>query len=416
MIPNTGSYTYNYTFPNFAFVNAQVASQLCNVVSPKFYEVPRNAFVSVTRVEWMNSEQTGNWVRTLAYHSGWKNGDDYARSFKENNINGLGLQHLTHDMLVESYGIENFIHRREILSAIRYLYWGFPMACDYLSSGARSSASEPESKVSASESDGSDNDRSFNSSVCNDGDQCVESETDSCANSSSPAYSSNTFSSPVCNIKSPSLNSGREHEMNGLSKSAMIGTRKSYLAVENSKSRMYQMHNQRTSQESYKTPVKSRKLRVTLNPEQDNGPETSKMLIRNRFQDLNIQVEDVKDLKNKPNVYVVVFSDCKRALDALSRSGEIGLPLKWQLSKRPGPNRIRKFKALTQLAILSGKSLTKSKFRGWLKEGTVVIVNQLKFRRARLVKEDANGKIVIIGWVNMNMQNGVQCLEQVFYM
>jgi len=137
------------------------------------------------------------------------------------------------------------------------------------------------------------------------------------------------------------------------------------------------------------------------------------MLIRNRFQEFNIQVEDVNDLESNPNVYLVVFSDFKRALDALSRSEEIGLPLKWQVCKRPGPKHVRTFKALMRLPISSGKSLTKSKSRGWLEEGTVVKVNQLKRHRARLVKEDAHGNIVIIGWVNMNMQNGVRCLEPV---
>jgi len=294
MIPCTCSYIYNYTsFPNFTFINAQVTSQLCIVVSPKFYEVPGNAFVSLARVQCMNAERTGNWIRTLADSRGWKNGDNYAKSFKEENISGLGLQHLTHHMLVERFGIENLKHRREILSAIRYLYCGFPIVCDYLSSGAQSSASELESKISASKSDGSDNDRTS---------------------------------------KRPSLNCGREHEMNGLRISAMTGARKSYPAVEIRKSRMYPMDNHRTSNESnvgfvFTTPVKSRKLRVIINPEQANCPETSKMLIRNRFQELNIQVEDVKDLESKPNEYVVVFSDCKRAVDAHSRSEEIGLRL-----------------------------------------------------------------------------------------
>jgi len=170
MIPCTCSYIYNYTsFPNFTFINAQVTSQLCIVVSPKFYEVPGNAFVSLARVQCMNAERTGNWIRTLADSRGWKNGDNYAKSFKEENISGLGLQHLTHHMLVELLGIGNLKHRREILSAISCLYCGFPMACDYLSSGAQSSASELKSKISGSESDGSDNDRSLNSFECNDG-------------------------------------------------------------------------------------------------------------------------------------------------------------------------------------------------------------------------------------------------------
>jgi len=418
MNPNTWSYIYNCnTFPNFTSLNAKLASQLCNVVSPKFYEVPHNMFVSVTRVDWMNVEQTGNWVRTLVNSRGWKHGDDYAKNFKEQKINGLGLQHLTRNMLEVRLGVKSLKHRLYILSTIRYLYWGFPMACDYLSSDAQSSASELECKISASKSDGSDVDRNFSSFAHSHGiDQCVESETESCANSSSAGYSCNTSSSSGHSSESKC---GREHEMNGLSKLAMTVARKSYTDVENRKRlRMYPMSNHRQSLESNagflnKTPVKSRKLRVTINPEQDNGPETTKRRIRNRFQELNIWVEDVMELKNKQNVYVVVFTDYRKALDALSRSEEIGLHLRMQWPKSPGPQCVRTFKALMRLPILSGKSLTKSKFKDWLPEGAIVRVNQLKRRRARLIKEEADGNVIIIGWVNMKMENGVRCLEQV---
>jgi len=421
MNPKTWSYIYNCnTFPNFTSLNAKLASQLCNVVSPKFYEVPHNMFVSVTRVDWMNVEQTGNWVRTLANSRGWKHGDDYAKSFKEQKINGLELQHLTHNMLEVRLGVISLKHRQEILSTIRYLYWGFPMACDFLSSDAQSSASELESKISTSKSDGSDVGRNFSSFANSDGnDQSFESETESCVNSSSPGYSCNTSSLYGHISKSPESKCGREHEMNGLSKLAMTIARKSYADVENrKKSRMYPMSNHRQSLERnagflHMTPVKSRKLRVTINPEQDNDPETSKMRIRKRFQELNIWVEDVKELKIKQHVYVVVFSGCRKALDALSRSEEIGLHLRMQWPKSPGPQRVTTFKALMRLPIMSGKSLTKSKFKGWLLEGTIVRVNQLKRRRARLIKEEADGNTIIIGWVNMKMENGMRCLEQV---
>jgi len=393
------------------FVSNYVMIQLCNVVSPKFFVAPCATFVSITRVDWMNVDQTGNWVRTFAISKGWENGDDYARSFKEQKINGLGLLHLTHNMLEVSLGIKSPEHRQEILSTILYLYGGFPKACDCLSSDARSSASELESKSSASESDEYDNP--------NDGiDQYPEFETKSCINSSTSGYTYNTFSSSVYSPKSSTSNCAREYEMNGLSMPAMTGAPKSYAAVEIRKPRIYPISKHRGSHESnvdflHITQVKSRKLLATINPEQDYDPDTSKMRIRNRFQEFNIRVEDVKELESKQNVYVVVFSDCRKALDALSKSEEIGFQLRWQWPRRPGPLCVKTFKSLMGLPILSGKSLTKSKYKGWLPEGSFVKVNQLKRRRARLIKEDADGNAVIIGWVNMNMENGVRCLEEV---
>jgi len=419
MILNACSFIYYCNpFLNFTFLNAKVASQLSNVLSPKFYETVGTTFVPVTRVDWMNVDQTGNWVRTFANSRGWENGDDYAKSFKQQKINGLGLRYLTHKSLEIRLGVKSIKHRQEILSTVRYLYGGFPMACDCLSSVSRSFPSELESKISASESDTSTNGRNFTFSVHNDDiNQCFESETDSCAKSSSSGDSSNVFSGSVYIPSRTRSNCGRESEMIGSSMPAMSSSCKSLASGEfRKKSRMYPSNYRRSHERNagflHMTSIKSRKLLITLDPEEDIDPELSTMRIRNRFQELNILVEDVGELEDKRNVYVVVFSDCKRAQDALIRSEDIGFKLRWLWPKTPGPSRARTFKALMPLKILSGKSLTKSKFRGWLPKGTIVKVNQLKRRRARLIKENADGNIVIIGWVNMKMENGQRCLEQ----
>jgi len=344
MIPSYCSYIYYCNpFPIFTFLNAITASQLSNVVSPKFYEGP-GTFVPVTRVDLMNVDQTENWVRTFANHRGWENGDDYAKSFKEEKINGLELQYLTHNIL-EGLGIKSLEHRQEILSTTLYLYNGFPMACDYLSSDARSSAREFENKISASESDRSDG-RSFASSTHIDGiDQYFESESVSCINSTSPGYSCSTFSSPVYSPMSTRSNCGRECEKNGLSM-LVTADSKSYTFVEKRKPRMYQMSKYRGSHENnvgflHMTPVMSRKLLVTISPEQDYNQEISKTRIRTRFQELNISVEDVKEFEIKQHVYVVEFSDKKKALDALLRSEEIGYQIRWKWPKQPGTTKCK---------------------------------------------------------------------------
>jgi len=314
-------------------------------------------------------------------------------------------------------GIKSLEHRQEMLSTILYLYCGFPTACDYLSSDAQSSGRDFENKISASESDRSDG-GSFASSTHIDGiDRYFESESVSCINSTSPGNSCSTFSSSVYSPQSLGSNCRGDCEVNRLSMLAMAD-RKSCTSVEKRKPRMYQMSKNRGSHEKnvsflHMSPVMSRKLLVRIIPEQDNDPEISKTRIRTRFQELNIRVEDVKEFGSKQNVYVVEFSDKKKALDALLRSEEIGYHIRWKWPKRPGPQNVRTFKAFIRLPIFSGKSLTKSKFKDWLPEGAIIRVNQLKRRRARLIKEDADGNNVIIGWVNMYAENGVRCLEQV---
>jgi len=62
------------------------------------------------------------------------------------------------------------------------------------------------------------------------------------------------------------------------------------------------------------------------------------------------------------------------------------------------------------MRILSGKSL-KAKKIGSLRKGDIVTVNQLKRRRARLMKRsNQNGDTFVRGWVDFYTECGLKCL------
>jgi len=91
------------------------------VTFPPFFHPPTAAY-SVTPVDMMDSEQTGNWIRTLGRSKGWKEAETYVKTFRENDIKGNTLQWLTSRMLESSLGMTDVTHRRELLSTIRSLY------------------------------------------------------------------------------------------------------------------------------------------------------------------------------------------------------------------------------------------------------------------------------------------------------
>jgi len=87
---------------------------------------PSKSMLSMPRVDLMTVEQTAAWIWTVGHVCGWDEADQYAESFKKNNIWGWLLQKLTVDCLKSDLGINNFEHRLMIMSAIRHLYFGSP--------------------------------------------------------------------------------------------------------------------------------------------------------------------------------------------------------------------------------------------------------------------------------------------------
>merc|ERR1719193_2396533 len=90
-------------------------------VYPPLPSVP-DAPYSLSRVDMMNVEQTGNWVSTLGRYLGWEEAEAYARKFWENGVTGKSLSMLTPELLEVDLGVTNKSHRMELFRNIQLLY------------------------------------------------------------------------------------------------------------------------------------------------------------------------------------------------------------------------------------------------------------------------------------------------------
>lgn len=70
-----------------------------------------------------------------------------------------------------------------------------------------------------------------------------------------------------------------------------------------------------------------------------------------------------------------------------------------ELTPRPSPKNPKTYKAISRVLVRAGRSL-KSPQVTYLKEGSIVIVNQLKKRRARIVQPNKTGEYERVGWVS----------------
>jgi len=73
-----------------------------------------------------------------------------------------------------------------------------------------------------------------------------------------------------------------------------------------------------------------------------------------------------------------------------------------ELTPRPSPKNPKRYKAIDTLLVRAGRSL-KSPIVTYLKEGCIVTVNQLKKRRARIVKPNKEGQYERVGWVSTHL-------------
>jgi len=95
---------------------------------------------------------------------------------------------------------------------------------------------------------------------------------------------------------------------------------------------------------------------------------------------------------------------------ALADAKILGYKLVRKRRPRPSPRCPIMFKALYRLKIRSGKAFSRDVL-GWVNKGDLVIVNQVKGRRARLMFIE-NGMISNLGWVSLHTSEGIQLLEQ----
>jgi len=110
----------------------------------------------------------------------------------------------------------------------------------------------------------------------------------------------------------------------------------------------------------------------------------------------------------KTDEYIWKFQGTSIAKEAFLKGQQMGLKMKRWFPARPSPSKPTKYISLERLLIKEGKSESK-KIVGWLNKGAKVTVNQLKGKRARLIKPNKE----VIGWVSMYSNEDLPLLEQV---
>merc|ERR1719320_194449 len=84
--------------------------------------LPLNSTVEGASSGFMSVDETAEWIWRISYASGWDEADEYAWSFKRNDIWGYLLHQLTLDSLKYDLGISKFGHRLKIMLAIKHLH------------------------------------------------------------------------------------------------------------------------------------------------------------------------------------------------------------------------------------------------------------------------------------------------------
>jgi len=154
-----------------------------------------------------------------------------------------------------------------------------------------------------------------------------------------------------------------------------------------------------------KVTVKFPKLVLTLQAN-DFSQEGSIDFHRLRFQKIDPYVK-VLYSGHKTNEYILKFQDTNRAQEAYLKGLQMGLKMKRWFPARPSPGEPIEYISLTCLTIRVGKK--SPNIVGWLGKGLKVTVNQLKSKRARLIKPNKE----IWGWVSMYSKEGTAYLAPV---
>jgi len=378
--------------------------------SPPFYHSSGASF-DVTPVDKMTVYQTANWIRTLGGYHGWTQVEEYAECFINNSISGGVLQELTPEMLEVSIGMCNQRHQRELFSAIQYLYpnrepkyalefQGYTTGIQLLES---SCSNENRTGRCLSET-GYESTYSY----------LISSHSQNIDETAQMEYTDVVMSESGYSQRSSAVScTDSDHYIKGDGSSTH---KSSSVRTSNDKADVVMV--ERETRVDFKTatplrmcrPLRCRKLLLILRADQTDKDCCPMQSIRSRFQELKIQVE-IEPTENKPNTYTLAFPDYLRADQVLSRADEIGYKLTKKYPPRPTPKRPLKYESMADLEIRTGKALS-GDIVGTLKKGKIVTVNQVKGRRARLIKEKNNGDIETIGWVSLHEQDGINLLKQ----
>jgi len=348
------------------------SNEICTVVYPQVFH-PVNSCYRMTRVDQMTVDETAIWIWTCCYFFGWEEAERYSTTFRENQIFGEVLPLVTDELMKDDLLITNPTHRSVIKSVISLLFPDMEKE-EYVDPGLFQTEPkliqcQQESKLSEAETE---------SECCSMVECCISVNAMS---NSCPSRSS--YSLDSCYSRTSSSLVGRSSSL-GMSPK-----------------------NESMKEKEY-PHLRSKQLILTLQPEQRvcSGQIT---LLEKRFAELNYNVE-VKRIDKKGKSFVVDFEDRRTALNALAKADAIGYKLSKNRTQRPNPKNLVRYKALSNLTVREGKSFKLRKI-GQVMKNEVIIVNQMKGRRARIV-DVQNGKPVNFGWVSLRSSEGIALMER----
>jgi len=449
-------------FPQALFIrnNSSVVSTLGSIVSPSFYHLSDERF-RICHVENMTFEETASWVWTFCHQKGWDEAATYAERFKDQEVTGPLLSDLDDHKLEKWIEITNASHRADLLSAIGYLFSGSPCPDGYVASEKQSLASTLGSQGGIlypvplvpiySGSCVYDN----QNSLCMDQSHWESSGCSTYASRSSIdrlSVSGSSVQNRAClpnavggqldfDISTESSQIGSfgielaSHEQTDMSVVSDSDSSKQSLPARN-----INVHGSGTSKNAefanlrknhHKThdirktdmivlpgprmgrkdqlpkkknrSVNLKKLILTLEPEQipKNGGTDMIDVIKSWFVKLDSAVT-VKRMEDQGNIYTIIFRDVSAANEALKLKDE-GFNIRNKYPPRACPSLHIKYKAQADLIIRKGKSLRGNFFKGLVKRGESVWVDQVKGRRARVMNR---------GWVSLYTTDGMPLLIQ----
>jgi len=378
---------------------------------PRFH--PSGESFNATPVNEMTVHQTANWIRTFGRYHRWIQAEGYAQSFVNNGISGELLEDLTPAMLELSLGIIDQRHQHELLTAIEYLYPNRMMRNTPVFQESITGIQLLESSYSNanrghchSETDNWSGYESTNSFL-------ISSHLNNAAEIGQMEYSDMMSESAYSQRTSPTSYIDSDCD----TKIGESSTDKSVIS-HNSRDKNDTVMVDWETREGSKSvtplkgcrPLRCRKLLLILGQHEIGQDFCSLQSIRARFQELKIQVEVMRD-ESKPYTFTLVFPNYQHADEVLSRAKEIGYRITKKYPPRPNPKRPLKYMSMAELEIRTGKSLN-GDVVGILKKGVIVTVNQVKGRRARLIRESKSGSVQTIGWVSLHEQDGINLLQQ----
>jgi len=444
--------------------DSSMVSELRNIVSPSFCQPDDESIVpfQVCNVEHMTCEQTALWVWTFCHHKRWDEAARYAQSFKEQEITGTLLIVLDHELLWKCMKITNHTHRDELLSVISDLFSKSPFPIRNVASVVKASVCTPDSHcgiiyperlvTSILDSNIYDSQHSLNTVV---GRSDCESSVISASASRSADDIKFECGNSIQNMTRLSNSMGERSDFNSATALSHIGSfgsdmathvqtdvslvsdsecgqRSSWTGCMNvhgldmpSQSLDYskpKMHHRKTrDNEKLNMPasvqlrmlkpfsnkksrsVNLKKLILKLKPDQipESGGEDKIEKIRSWFVKLDSAVI-VKPMEDKENIYTIIFRDVDAANEALKFKSK-GFDIRNKYPPRACPGNHIKYKALADLIIRKGKSFRGHFFKGFVKRGESVWVDQVKGRRARVMNR---------GWVSLYTMDGIPLLVQ----